>query len=555
MASGRPLETNTVHLNDIFANGKLYRVPQFQRDYSWREEQWEELWSDLTELRTSAQHHYMGAIVLQGGPREFLVIDGQQRLATLSILALAVLKRLDDLRQSGDAQEAGERYELLHRQFIGYKDPVSLRSRSKLTLNENDDRFFQYNLVNFRPPPSARKLRKSERLMWQAFEYFLDRVSKLGDAQALADFLDSIVAQRLLFIQITVEDDLSAYTLFETLNARGLELTASDLVKNYLLSKAAASDGGLEEARIQWKRLSEAVNAPDLPVFLRHFLNARQPYVRQERLFRTIRQQVDTPEKVFQFLADTSDAALLYSALGDPNDELWLDFPGCKPHVRVLNLFRVSQYKPLILACAAKFPAKDLHRILRACMVVSFRFNVIAQRSTHELELAYNRAAIAVWSGEVTRATQVPPLLREIYVPDDEFQKEFEFASFELPSKRKLASYVLCELERDAGGPQVDYEQEKLTIEHVLPMNLVNEWPEFSGVDSERLVHRLGNLTLLEAEKNKKAGAKDFPRKTAIYAKSQFQITSSIAAVEWSPTQIVLRQESMAARAARIWRL
>ncbi|MFN7934910.1 MAG: DUF262 domain-containing HNH endonuclease family protein [Bryobacteraceae bacterium] len=555
MATGRLLETNTVHLNDLFANGKLYRVPQFQRDYSWREDQWEELWSDLEDLRGGEHQHYMGAVVLQGGPREFVVIDGQQRLATLSILALAVLKRLTDLRESDDKDATAERYELLHRQFIGYKDPVTLRSRSKLTLNETDDRFFQSNLVNFHPPASQRKLRKSERLMWQAFEYFLERVSKLGDSQALANFLDNVVAQRLLFIQIRVEDDLSAYTLFETLNARGLELTASDLVKNFLLSKVAASGAALDEARQLWQRLSAIVSATDLPVFLRHFLNSRQPYVRQERLFRTIRQQVGTAEKVFEFLTDLGDSAVLYSALADPNDELWHDYPDAKKHVRVLNLFKVSQYKPLALACAAKLLRRDLHRVLHACVVVSFRFNVIGQRSTHELEQAYNKAAIDVWEGTATKPSHVVRRLRDIYIPDDEFQRAFEFATFELPAKRKLASYVLSELEKQAGGTEVDFEQDGLSLEHIYPENPATAWAGFEAAETDRFVNRLGNLTMLETALNKKAGAKDFARKQAIYAGSSYRLTSLIRGEEWSPSRITLRQEELAKLATRIWRI
>ncbi|MBL8177079.1 MAG: DUF262 domain-containing protein [Bryobacterales bacterium] len=511
------------------------------------------MWGGLQELASGTHQHYMGAIVLQGGPQEFVVIDGQQRLATITILALAVLKCLSDLQPADN--EAGERHQLLHRQFIGYKDPVSLRSRSKLTLNEGDDPFFQAHLVNYHRPASTRKLRKSERLLWQAFEFFLERVSKLGDAQSLANFLNNVVAQRLLFIQITVEDDLSAYTLFETLNARGLELTASDLVKNYLLSKAAASAAGLEDARRLWARLSTAISSTDLPVFLRHYLNSRQPYVRQERMFRTVRQQIRSPQEVFEFLTGVGDSAVLYSALHDENDEVWRDYPGARQQVRILNLFKVSQYKPLILACAERLPRKDLYRILQACVVISFRFNIVGQRSTHELEQVYNKAANAVWKGVATRPAQVIRLLRDIYIPDDEFRNDFEFAAFALPAKRALTTYVLCELEKHAGGPEVDFEQEGVTVEHIYPLNPSPVWPGFEDAETDRYVHRLGNLTQLEAQRNRQAGAKDFSRKVQTFAASRYRLTAGIGGSEWNPGRITSRQRQMAESAAKIWKI
>ena len=99
MAATNLLATNTVNLKTILANGRIYHVPPYQRNYSWKEENWEDLWLDLIELEHSASQHYMGAIVLKGDdhPEHFLIIDGQQRLATLSILVLVVIARLEDL--------------------------------------------------------------------------------------------------------------------------------------------------------------------------------------------------------------------------------------------------------------------------------------------------------------------------------------------------------------------------------------------------------------------------------------------------------------------------
>ena len=130
----------------MIGNGKHYRVPPYQRDYSWSEEQWDDLWNDLMDLRSDPdERHYLGALVVEErGDREFLIIDGQQRLATLSVLALAVIARLGAMADEGiDAAANRERALALRNRFIGEKDPASLTESSRLYLNETDDAVYQ----------------------------------------------------------------------------------------------------------------------------------------------------------------------------------------------------------------------------------------------------------------------------------------------------------------------------------------------------------------------------------------------------------------------------
>jgi len=112
------LDTRTASFGDLISNGKIYRVPLFQRDYSWTEENWEDLWQDIEALYwESSTSHYMGAIVLQSSPdseKELIVIDGQQRLATLSIIAIAVIEKLRQLVEKKVDPEANqERQEII----------------------------------------------------------------------------------------------------------------------------------------------------------------------------------------------------------------------------------------------------------------------------------------------------------------------------------------------------------------------------------------------------------------------------------------------------------
>ncbi len=129
VAKSNLLSSESINYLELIANGQTYRVPPYQRDYSWEEEQWEDLWDDIRALSDRREdRHYMGAIVLQAkSDREFQIIDGQQRLATLSVFALAVLDRLRRMAESGqEAQANQERATGLRNRFIGEKDPASL---------------------------------------------------------------------------------------------------------------------------------------------------------------------------------------------------------------------------------------------------------------------------------------------------------------------------------------------------------------------------------------------------------------------------------------------
>ena len=135
----------------LMGNGLSYRVPLFQRDYSWGPDEWDDLWQDIVALFETDPEpaHYLGYLVLQSANhREFDIIDGQQRMTTLSLLILAAVSHLSDLAAPDDPGDPeARRAEQLRASYIGYLDPVSLVPRSKLALNRHNDSFYQNYLV------------------------------------------------------------------------------------------------------------------------------------------------------------------------------------------------------------------------------------------------------------------------------------------------------------------------------------------------------------------------------------------------------------------------
>lgn len=199
-------------------NGKKYRVPSFQRDYAWEEEQWEDLWNDIQELLHAPDtKHYMGALVVKSlSERDFEIIDGQQRIATLSVLVLSVIHCLLNLPGDEATRNANaERAMGLRQDFIGKKDTASLLHSSKLFLNATNDGFYQDYLVQLRKPSNPRGLSKSNQLLWQCFNWFCKRLTASGlVGESLARLVSDTLAWQLQFIRIDQDLGRRAGPLF-----------------------------------------------------------------------------------------------------------------------------------------------------------------------------------------------------------------------------------------------------------------------------------------------------------------------------------------------------
>jgi hypothetical protein len=565
MAKRDLIGTNTVNLRTLLGNGKQYQVPPYQRDYSWTEENWEDLWLDIEDLENGERQHYMGALVLEETKADqFKIIDGQQRLATLSLLIIAALHCLREIIATGtDAKDNEERLDLLRSSFLGAKDPETLKTSPKLTLNEANKRFFEGTLLDLREPASVSALPPHERPLWDALVFFRnklrERFVKVKDGAGLARFINQTLATKLLFINVIVEDETGAYTVFETLNARGLELTAGDLLKNYLLSLVhPTGDGNLRSAQQQWQIISGRVQPKYIAEFLRHYLNSKQDLVRQERVYKTIRKQVSAPADVFTLLNELEEVSLLNEALNDPNHSLWDEVPDAANPVRDLKMYRVVQYRPLVFAAWFKLDRAELGKLLRYLAVISFRYNMIAQRNTNRLEEVYNKVANEITAGKHTSAAAIKDALQPVYVQDDEFREAFSKRRIAASGQRKaLVREILCRLENQMHGTDYDWETTTATIEHILPESPDATWlAAFPHDLHERFVDRLGNYLLLEGKLNRKdAGNKPLPEKAAAYQKSTYPTTKEWTETDWAPAKIEARQAQMARVATAVWRL
>lgn len=277
----------------LMANGLTYRVPPFQRDYSWSEDHWDDLWQDITALLDGDAEpaHYMGYLVLQTADgKQYRIIDGQQRMTTLSIMILAALGHLRDLAEAGlDAENNPRRAEHLQAAYIGYMDPVSLVSVSKLELNRHNNRFYQTYLVPLERL-RQRGLNASEHLLRKAFGWFQERIkSRMGMSETsgkeTAAFIDSLV-DKLFFTVIAVYAALRdpGDPVWRPEEKRYLEQLRMFNVRQPLAMLLACHDRFFDAERSSFSGILRAVAV----ISLRYNVICGMPTHDQERLYNDI---------------------------------------------------------------------------------------------------------------------------------------------------------------------------------------------------------------------------------------------------------------------------
>lgn len=554
----------------LMGNGLTYRVPPFQRDYSWSEEEWEDLWVDIvsTLAPEGEPAHYMGYLVLQSqDDKIFDVIDGQQRLTTLSLMILAALKNLQRLILTGkDPDRTQQRLEQLRQTYIGYLDPVTLVPRAKLTLNRNNDNYYQTYLIPLVDRLPQRGFRASEHNLRKAFHWFDKRLSdyvrksgEVDEGRVLAQFVDQI-SDKLFFTVITVTDELNAYRVFETLNARGVRLSATDLLKNYLFSvlhRHHEHEYELKTLEDRWEGMVGRLGSESFPDFLRVHWNSRHRFVRQAELFKTIRGQVTAREQVFALLRVMDEDIDTYLGLSQPETSNWSQVG--KDAAAQLRMFSVRQPFSLLLAAHRQLSQEDFEKLLKACVVLSFRYNVIGSQPPSEQERVYNWAAQGISRGEMINLTEILGALASIYLPDKVFQAAFADKTIRTTQSRnsRLVRYLLCKIEHHINGQEYDFNSDTFNLEHILPQKIQSGWDTFSDEESEAMMYRLGNITLSETALNRSLGNSDYNRKREGYQTSIFSLTQKVAEEnsEWTPERITIRQQWMAKQATAIWRI
>lgn len=551
-------DSTTNHFGSLIRSGGKYIIPKFQRDYSWDVEQWDDLWQDIENMIAEHGDHYMGYLVLQAtNSKDCLIIDGQQRFTTITIIILAAIKSIQKLIDVGiEVEENQQRIQKLKDTYIGNVDPVTLEYDNILVLNRNNDSYYKEYIVKL----GELKLRNTsytEKLMKKCFEWYEKQLTnKFKTGREYAELITNIV-DNLYFTIIRVNNEMNAFRVFETLNARGVQLSSSDLLKNYLFSlvdNTAQHPDRIETLETKWSALTKNIQAEKLPDFIRYYWNSKNKTVRSNELFKAIRDKIKTETEVFALINDMLSYSDIYMALRNANDEFWQANANITKNIELLGFFNLKQPYSLLMAAYKSLDITTFARLLDNIIIIGFRYSVICGKNPNDVERIYNKIAIQVTEEKTYRKE----LLKEIYVDDNEFIPLFNHKQFVDNSRNnKIIKYILGKIERFKGGTRdVNFTSETDSIEHILPQNPNEEWGE-DNYDFDALIYRLGNLCLLEKSYNTDIENKPFSEKIETYKKSAFETTRSIPTeyAEWNSDSINKRQQQMGNCAKSIWKI
>lgn len=531
------IEASDVDVSKLLKMGIIV-IPRFQRPYSWKSDNIRDFWNDIIGSDDGA--YFIGSMVIYSMKQDrFGVVDGQQRLTTITIILCALR---DHLASLGELELAK-----------GVHNYIETRDRdnvlSFILKTETSFPYLQDKIQNFGEAELDTEPREEEKRLQQAYNIIFKLVDDyaknssqglLGkqektDAKvnALKELREIIFNLKLIKIELDDEDD--AYIIFETLNTRGQDLTLSDLLKNSIGS-LVVQNGDVDVLKINWEAIvSNIANCGEsikLDSFFVHSWTSRFPAVTKQRAFKAFKTKLN--EGIASAGQESGRSiALSHLKAFKKDSERYLQiyqpegsFPKYKYNVKdslvALRIFNVEQQTPYVLALLRahdeqKIAYKTLRKAISAVENFHFQFNAItSQRSSGAIASMYTRAARNLEESSSPNdagaiINNVSLDLRSRRPRYEEFALQFRDLSYSGQNRSNaLLRYVLAKLSKHE-ELHFDVEVNRLTIEHIFPVSSVNdEW-------SAQVVNSIGNLMLLSETRNALLKNKRFDEKREIF--------------------------------------
>ncbi len=543
------MDARPCQILEFFDGTKQMLVPLFQRPYQWDVKEWEALWSDLLEQYESAETavstHFTGAIVtaparsIPIGVSKHLVIDGQQRLTTITVLLCA-------MRSFHEA------------------DSKEYRKITRLLINEDDEDLDYYKLLPTQPDRDAfKKLIAGQpepgSRFAQALEFFRKKIAgKDSDDEPIdLERLHTTVRNRLTVVSIHLGDTDDPYLIFESLNAKGAPLTQSDLIRNYLLLRlhSGVQQKAYEEAWLPMQGLL----GPHLTEFMRHYLMMSGEEVAKSSIYAVLKKRLlevsDT--SVAEELQRMQRTSLLYAQIVGLSDA-----PGpLKQGLARLRRWEIATANPLLLKLLdaheqGRISTQDVARCLAVVESFAVRREIcsVATNQLKRIFLSLTKdmpdSDMAGWLSKTLASG----------ASGRRWPKDQELGEALLRYRAYGNSSDRCKFILEAVEEQHRHKEpaafEKATIEHIMPRTLTSEWLGMLGPEAKALhdkwIDLLGNLTLTAY--NGELSNFSFARKREIFHDSHFELNKWIAAREqWAEADLRARTTHLWEQLKQIW--
>ncbi len=557
------MKAQETNLEAILEGKKQYQVPMFQRLYSWGHDQIDQLWDDIIEIaetRRTSPHatHFIGSLVLATspdngpvGPQHFLVIDGQQRLTTLSLL-LAALR--DHMVSEGKEDARDE----LNNQYL--LNPYDVGRPPKLLPTQADQPAY---LAVLHHAPTAGGMDKVG-AVYRTFRAKLNAVTELDPVPTMLE-LQHAILNGLSLVVVTAEPSDNAHRIFESLNNTGLSLTQADLLKNYLFMRLGKRSDSVYET--VWLPLEKNLSSENLELLFWLDLvqtdeRAKQSemYVGQQRRL----ERLESPEQIEEEVRRIAGLGPLLASILDPSLE---PDPALRHRLNRIKLWGTTTAYPLVLQLLSRRAAGTVttEQVCAALLVLESYFvrRIVIGRATAGLNRTLLQAVQEVASSDdvVEGLRRFLSRGRRYFASDEEIHAAVTSVSFYWQGRASQKKLILQWLEESYGSKE-PVSPAKLTIEHIMPQTLSPEWRadlrkalgEGADVDAahSQWAQTLGNMTLTGY--NSELGNSVFSVKRQKFSESGLHLNQEIAgSTSWGPAEIQARADKLADRIVELW--
>lgn len=550
-------------IKTILEAERKYIIPRYQREYSWEKEQLEEFWNDIKNQITfsnesyEVKEYFIGSLVLIGDDErgtEFHVVDGQQRLTTITIFLSALTQIGKELQDDAFLNSC---YRYIEGKDSDYKKFFKL-------INESPKPFFQNTIQNIDQDKSSGPNSDEEKSLFYAYKYFYNNLlaeKKNYDDNYYITFLkairDQIIDCSVIFI--TVDSEEAAQTIFETLNTKGKDLETLDLIKNKvfeILNKDHPSDF----AKDKWKNIKNTINSRtervSLSVFFRHFWISKYAFLNEKKIYKSFQEKITATEESYRnFLLELDNFSKNYVMVISPLETDWnnQEEKTILNSLRAIKDFRVIQPRPLITTLInlyknKKIKQKELIKIISLLETFHFIFTAITSSRASGLESLYSK-----YSRELSRAEDnknITALLKGLSIelkrklediPYESFENKFINLKFsnDFTKDKKIIQYIF-KLKENLMMNTTELSVNSITLEHLHSQKQDTEWS-----------HGIGNLLPLDKRLNEYCDTKSITDKISILENSALRQVKEFCDrysdnTEWTKEHTIKRAKILA---------
>ncbi len=542
-----------------------YKIPRFQRPYSWDREHIEDFWND--SIRESSGDYFIGSMVVYEITDDtFGVVDGQQRLTTITML-LGVLR--EAFKKIGEESLAKGTQGMIERADLNDELNFVLQTESSYPyFHENIQKFDDSEVTDIPAKKEEEQIKKGFDILKSLVDSELESIEtsttktpeekKEETTNRLKEIRDKILNLKVIYIELGNEDD--AYIIFETLNTRGKDLRVSDLVKNHLTKMLPKKNKSVDLSKDKWTESRTVIegSSADLNMdsFLHHFWLSKYEFTTQKKLFKSLKHNIKKASAK-DFLNDIYNESKIYRETLDISYRDWeKEETELKNSLYALSIFRVKQQIPMLLSVMREYnkgnlKLKRVKDIISAIEYFHFIFtSVTSQRSSGGISFMYAYHARQLDQADSNSKTQaldeLKSKLRDKLPSRDEFVANFVELHYSstYTKEKPLIKYILTKYDthyssKNQTGTAINYDL--MTIEHIHA-----EKDNSKNIDIAD-IGKIGNLLLMEENLNGKLGNKPFSIKHSIYKSSNIYLDDKIEnATDWDNESILDRTKMIA---------